>query len=259
MNNYIIAHQQNLNTFTDIATRYAFDAIFNTCKPQLPYSVVTSQVSKAREFFELFRVELPKEIDNPSNGRAFEIDIKDRFLRTIKYYTEWYQINQEATRRFEPHNFYLWMNDIMLDTKREIEKYYPPPKEAEILASSKNISVAIDNTEHANFGSQSNFNGQIFSSQFSENLFLKMKEELVRSHYALADYSFLYWKLLENGDLKSITPTVYLKFINESHYPEGLDKIKTLTKCETDTKKRLFATVLAQFKSKKTTDPKKEQ
>jgi hypothetical protein len=90
-------------------------------------------------YFQYFQRELRSKLEKQGNSKVFEIDIKDRFLPMIHKYYEWYEINKEATKKFEPNNFYEWIYEVMRSTEKEINKWFklesqeiniqPPPAE----------------------------------------------------------------------------------------------------------------------------------
>lgn len=127
MNKAIEKHEYNLRQFIDIATRYSIDGLFNTRNPNNNISIIVAyHVENARLFFEDFRNGLKEELTKIENWKAFEIDIKDRFLPMIKTYYEWYGQNKAETKKFEPFNFYEWMFGIIESTEHEIRKYFEP-------------------------------------------------------------------------------------------------------------------------------------
>lgn len=127
MNKEIEKHEYNLRQFIDIATRYSIDGLFKSRNPNNNISfIVEYHVENARLFFEVFRNGLKEELSKIENWKAFEIDIKDRFLPMVNTYYEWYDKNKEETKKFEPFNFYEWMFGIIESTEHEINKYFKP-------------------------------------------------------------------------------------------------------------------------------------
>jgi len=118
-------HEFNIRQFVDIATRWDITAIKQTSTKNQPFAILTHQVTNASLYFDEFKNQLRLEIDKSENGRAFEIDIKDRFLLSIKRYKKWHSKNEsEILKLFGKPNLYSMMLDIMTSTEREINKYY---------------------------------------------------------------------------------------------------------------------------------------
>ena len=88
-------------------------------------------------YFQYFQSELKNKLEKQENWKVIEIDIKDRFLPMIHKYYEWYEINKEETKKFEPANFYEWMYEVMRSTEKEINKWF----KAEQPAAPESLSV----------------------------------------------------------------------------------------------------------------------
>lgn len=124
MHTDIQKHEDSLKFFIDRATRWQINAVFKMRSENNMFPGLDYPVKNVGQFFEDFKESLRKEIDKPENGKAFEIDIKDRFLPMIKHYYKWYEQHRHETKMFEPYNFYEWMYENMVSTEHEINKYY---------------------------------------------------------------------------------------------------------------------------------------
>lgn len=112
----------HLNNCVDIATRWNIEAIKKNISDKAPFSVFGTFVENQTEYFNSFKKALRTEIDNPNNGEAFMIDIKDMFLPIINTYFDWYNIHKSETDSIE-YNFYEWIYNSLVKTEHEINKY----------------------------------------------------------------------------------------------------------------------------------------
>ncbi|HWY11162.1 MAG TPA: hypothetical protein VN026_07555, partial [Bacteroidia bacterium] len=83
------------------------------------------------------------------------------------------------------------------------------------------------------------FNTLIFPNLISYEFFVLLKDKFVRQRYQLADFSFIYWYMLEDKLLNKVSPTDFRTFIYDSFNIE-LDKLKTKNTSETENKKQLY-------------------
>lgn len=189
MDKNIENHEFNLRQFTYTATRWDINIIHETKTNNMPFAILTRHVINANKYFDDFKNQLRIEIDKPENGKAFEIDIKDRFLPGIKNYFAWYNVNHTKIEKLWGNpNFYSLMLDIMASTEREINKYHSP----------------IDNNiyKHSNIFKNNAFDvwSYLFNElEIKENsrtdvkfIFEEMKKEAL-IHQSITQNSFLGW------------------------------------------------------------------
>lgn len=224
-------HEYNLRQFIHTATRWDLQVIYKTTTESHPFAIMTYQVVNSRSFYEDFRNQLRIEVDKSENGKAFELDIKDRFLLGIKDYYNWYNSHkEEIIKIFGNPNLYSMMLDIMESTEREINKYFPPQQ------NEPNISE--------------NPYPQIFKNGFAFKLFERLFLNFKDSESQLADFSFIYRKMHVDGYLlEHVKAEVFKNWLCKEPFAICLDNsLKTLERCTTPNKEYNYTTTVELIK-----------
>ncbi len=227
MDKKIENHEYNLRQFIHTATRWSLESIYNTKTPQRPFSMLTDFIIIANVYFDDFKNQLRLEIDKSENGKAFETDIKDRFLLGIKDYNIWYDKNKlDVEKLWGNENLYSMMFDVMLSTEREINKYFSPQQ------------YQTDKAEGVNPYPE------IFKDFYSFKLFEHLYNNYKESNNLLADFSFTYRKMKADGYIKThYRPEMFKDWLSKETYNIVLDAgLKTIDRCTTKAKEINYAT-----------------
>jgi hypothetical protein len=83
----------------------------------------------------------------------------------------------------------------------------------------------------------------VFSNRSSFNLFEKLFSLFKDSKTPIADFSFVYRMMYDDGYiLPHFKPQMFIKWIDAEPYHISVDKLKTLDKCTTDAKRNTYST-----------------
>jgi hypothetical protein len=119
--------------------------VFNFISENELYRNVRDEIDRyGVSYFQYFQRELRNKLEKQENWKFIEVDIKDRFLPMIHKYYEWYEINKEETKKFEPKNFYEWIYEVMRSTEQEINKWFMVEQQA--VPESRNIELVEEKT-----------------------------------------------------------------------------------------------------------------
>jgi hypothetical protein len=222
MDSNIENHEYNLRQFISIATRWSLTGIYSTQNQNRPFGMMDYYVVNARKFFEEFRNQLRIEFDNPQNGKGFEIDIKHRFLVGIGNYKDWYSSRKnEIEELFGKSNLYSMMLGVMESTEMEFTKYYPSKPNNDI---------------------EDNPHPRIFKDLYSFKLFERLFNDYKTSNSLLADFSFIYRKMKEDGFIL-VKPEEFKLWVSNEPFCIVLEYgIKTISNCLTQTKIKNYNT-----------------
>ncbi len=90
---------------------------------------------------------------------------------------------------------------------------------------------------------QTNPYPQVFSNLKSFQLFDKLFNQFKDSNSKMADFSFIYRKMVEDGYIFShFKPQMFIEWVNKEPFKINLDKIKTLNDCSTSQKINTYTT-----------------
>jgi len=117
-------HVSNLGALISIATRWDIDKIYQLRTDNVMFPVMDYNIKNLPPYFDAFKIALRKEFNKPDNRKGLEIYFKNKFFPIIDLYFKWYEKNKQKTQKFEPYNFYEWMNGYMLSTEKEINMYF---------------------------------------------------------------------------------------------------------------------------------------
>ena len=118
--------EYELRQFINNAIRWDISIYMKNRSNQLNYGIDHNIIMNARKHFEDFSNQLQIECDKTENGKAFEIKIKDRFLKGInRYYDFYYKNKEEIISIYTNNNGYWIMYELMKSTEKEILMYYP--------------------------------------------------------------------------------------------------------------------------------------
>ncbi|WP_435357532.1 hypothetical protein [Emticicia sp. SJ17W-69] len=114
-------HYHYLNGFIHQAIKNNIETVFKSKNNDNSYDLINTDFDVSTESFQRFQREL-KQLPT----REIEVNIKNRFLPMLERYFDWYKLNREKTKKFEPNNFYEQMYENMVSTSREIKMYCKP-------------------------------------------------------------------------------------------------------------------------------------
>ncbi len=118
--------EYELRQFIDNAIRWDISIYMKNRSNQLNYGIDHSIIVNARKHFEDFSNQLQIECDKTENDEGFEKKIKDRFLKGINRYYDFYSKNkEEIISLYTNNNGYSIMYELIKSTEREILLYYP--------------------------------------------------------------------------------------------------------------------------------------
>lgn len=208
MDKKIENHEYNLRQFIHTATRWSLESIYNTKTPQRPFSMLTDFIIIANVYFDDFKNQLRLEIDKSENGKAFETDIKDRFLLGIKDYNIWYDKNKlDVEKLWGNENLYSMMFDVMLSTEREINKYFSPQQYQTDKAKGVNPYPTI------------------FKDNRAFLIFERLHDSYKKDENECANYSFVYFAM-KKDELIICRPVDFINHLSDIHQIE-IDRIDT--------------------------------
>ena len=122
--------EYELRQFIDNAIRWDISIYMKNRSNQLNYGIDHSIIVNARKHFEDFSNQLQIECDKTENDEGFEKKIKDRFLKGINRYYDFYSKNkEEIISLYTNNNGYSIMYELIKSTEREILLHYPGKKE----------------------------------------------------------------------------------------------------------------------------------
>lgn len=100
------------------------------------------------------------------------------------------------------------------------------------------------NNSSVNFEKKVNPHPQVFSDSKAFELFEKLHETYKATKYPIADYSFIYRMMFDDGYiLESFRPQMFINWISKEPYNIELDKIKTISSCKTDSKIQTYNSI----------------
>lgn len=111
-------HYYYLNGFIHQAINNDIETVFKSKSNDNSFDAINTDFDISTESFQRFQREL-KQLPT----REIVVNVKKQFLPMIKRYFDWYELNKEKTKKFEPNNFYEQMYENMLSTKGEILMY----------------------------------------------------------------------------------------------------------------------------------------
>lgn len=86
-----------------------------------------------------------------------------------------------------------------------------------------------------------NYYPHIFKNPEAFQFFQKLHEHFKESEYELANYSFIYRKMYEEGYiLDTFKPKMYMEWIAKEPFCKYLDKVKTIYSCSTQNKTQSY-------------------
>ena len=220
--------EYELRQFIDMAIRWSIKGVYADKTEHKPFSIFDIYIKNSRYNFELFSTQLKNKLTENSNWKAFEIDLKDRFLGMLNQYIKWYALNKKETEKFIPYNPYELMFGIIESTKKEILKYFPDlekPKQTETKKPD-----AVNENLHPEI-----FNGNAF--EVWQSMFDSF--EITQSNYS-TDIDFMFEVMKYNNLIHDyIGLTVIKKWINKVH-EISFEKIRYTNPKSTANTKRLI-------------------
>ncbi|PWA05680.1 hypothetical protein [Flavobacterium psychrotolerans] len=107
-------------------------------------------------------------------------------------------------------------------------------------SNEKSSNMSIDNSIVKN---QVNPYPQVFSNVKSFQLFEKLFNQFKDGNSKMADFSFIYRKMVEDNYIFShFKPQMFIEWVNKEPFKINLDKIKTLNECSTSQKINTYTT-----------------
>lgn len=137
--------EHKLRRFIDMATRWSIDAILLTRTKKNPLGEFTEFIDDAYEDLVAFSIQLREKLSNSINPKPIEIDVKHRFVPMLDQYIDFYNDNEKKLSAFfENQNPYAIMYGIILDTRKEIFKYFEEDKPAKKAPQQSNEPMSFE-------------------------------------------------------------------------------------------------------------------
>ena len=131
-------------------------------------------------------------------------------------------------------------SNIITSTKCIIDFINDEKSKLQNSGAPENITNFENDVKEENIKSKVNPHPQVFLNSKAFELFEKLQETYQSSKNQLADYSFVYRKMYEDGYvLDSFKNRMFINWLSK-HYQIELDKIKTMNDCVTDDKIRTY-------------------
>lgn len=123
------------------------------------------------------------------------------------------------------------------ENQLKIHNNYPDPNKDKLVSNNQTNSKELDDLKKL-----VNPYPQIFSNIASFNLFERLYEQFKDSKNQLADFSFIYRMMFNDGYILShFKPQMFIDWIDNEPYKISLDKIKTMRDCSTEQKMRTYS------------------
>jgi hypothetical protein len=151
--------------------------------------------------------------------------------------------DSECNEDYIKSNMKKIYNNIITSTKRIIDFIIDEKSKLQNSVAPENITDLEGESTEATPEKAVNPHSQVFSNPNAYELFKKLHETYKDTKTPIADYSFIYRMMYDDGYiLDSYKPQMFINWLSK-HYEIELSKIKTINHCSTDSKIQNYNTL----------------